>query len=118
MLDEPTNGLDPVQIRSIRELIRRLAESTTIILSTHILQEIEAVCDRVLVIIQGRLAADGRLEEMLSTREYEASIGADGADAVQEKLAAIPGVSGVTGGGPDGDNAGFETWKLTFSPRL
>src|SRR5690606_8954629 len=46
VLDEPTNGLDPVQIQSIRELVRRLARRTTVILSTHILQEVEAVCER------------------------------------------------------------------------
>ena len=51
VLDEPTNGLDPVQIVEIRDLIRRLAETTTVIISTHILSEIEAVCNRVVILI-------------------------------------------------------------------
>jgi len=114
VLDEPTNGLDPVQIRSIRELILRLAKDTTIILSTHILQEIEAVCDRVLVIIDGALAADGQLSELLATREFEASLDTSGAsdDDVQARLRAIPGVESVTRTGDDRDEAGFAIWCL------
>lgn len=66
ILDEPTNGLDPVQIQEIRALIKRLGEHTTILLSTHILSEIEAVCDRVLILIDGQLTADRPLEELLN----------------------------------------------------
>src|SRR3546814_11119320 len=54
ILDEPTNGLDPSQIRQMRSLIRRLAEHATVILSTHILQEVQAVCDRVIIVNRGR----------------------------------------------------------------
>ncbi len=61
ILDEPTNGLDPSQIRHMRTLIRELAEHATLILSTHILQEVEAVCDRVLIMHTGRLALDSDL---------------------------------------------------------
>lgn len=64
ILDEPTNGLDPSQIQHIRTLIRELAEDATVILSTHILQEVESVCDRVLIMHTGRLALDARLEEL------------------------------------------------------
>jgi len=60
ILDEPTNGLDPRQIIHVRELIRRLGEHATVIVSTHILQEVEALCDRVLILRQGRLALDAR----------------------------------------------------------
>ena len=67
VLDEPTNGLDPVQILEIRSLIRRLAETTTVILSTHILSEIEAVCNRVVILIDGHLAADSTLGNLLET---------------------------------------------------
>ena len=67
ILDEPTNGLDPVQIQEIRALIKRLAQNTTILLSTHILSEIEAVCDRVVILIDGELASDSTLEELLSS---------------------------------------------------
>ena len=66
ILDEPTNGLDPVQIQEIRTLIKRLAEDTTILLSTHILSEIEAVCDRVVILIDGQIANDSTLQELLS----------------------------------------------------
>ena len=66
ILDEPTNGLDPVQIQEIRDLIKRLAEDTTILLSTHILSEIEAVCHRVVILIDGQLVSDSTLEELLS----------------------------------------------------
>jgi ABC-2 type transport system ATP-binding protein len=61
ILDEPTNGLDPAQIQHMRTLIRALADQATVILSTHILQEVEAVCDRVLIMRAGRLAIDAHL---------------------------------------------------------
>jgi ABC-2 type transport system ATP-binding protein len=64
ILDEPTAGLDPAQIRESRALIRELGQQHTILLSTHILPEVEMTCDRVIVINRGRLAADGILEEM------------------------------------------------------
>ncbi len=60
ILDEPTSGLDPAQIREIRELIRRLAGERTVILSTHILPEVEMICSRVLIVHRGRLLADGQ----------------------------------------------------------
>jgi ABC-2 type transport system ATP-binding protein len=65
ILDEPTNGLDPVQILEIRDLIRRLAKETTILVSTHILSEIEAVCDRVIILIDGYLVEDQPLDTLL-----------------------------------------------------
>ena len=64
ILDEPTAGLDPNQIREVREAIRRLGMSKTILLSTHILQEVEAIADRVLFISEGRLAYDGSIAEL------------------------------------------------------
>jgi ABC-2 type transport system ATP-binding protein len=64
ILDEPTNGLDPNQTEHMRELIRRLARRTTVILSTHIMQEVDAVCDRVLMLRSGQLALDQGLAEM------------------------------------------------------
>lgn len=59
VLDEPTTGLDPNQIVEIRELIRKLGEEKTVILSTHILPEVEATCDRILIINNGKIVADG-----------------------------------------------------------
>jgi ABC-2 type transport system ATP-binding protein len=64
ILDEPTTGLDPNQIQDIRRLIRALGEDKTVILSTHILQEVEAVCNRVLILHEGRIAAAGTTEEI------------------------------------------------------
>ena len=67
ILDEPTNGLDPGQTQHMRELVRNLAESATVILSTHIMQEVGAVCDRVLMLRDGRLALDERLDDLQAT---------------------------------------------------
>jgi ABC-2 type transport system ATP-binding protein len=64
ILDEPTAGLDPNQIREVRETIRRLGETKTILLSTHILQEVEAMCNRVVFINEGRLVFDGTPSEL------------------------------------------------------
>ncbi len=68
ILDEPTNGLDPNQTEHMRQLIRRLARRTTIILSTHIMQEVDAVCGRVLMLRNGRLALDQSLAELHHSR--------------------------------------------------
>jgi ABC-2 type transport system ATP-binding protein len=64
ILDEPTIGLDPTQVVEIRRLIRRLAKDTTILFSTHILSEVEALCDRVIILMSGRIKADARLSEL------------------------------------------------------
>ena len=64
ILDEPTNGLDPSQIKMMRALIKRLAESATVMLSTHILQEVQAVADRAIVIHRGKLALDSALSDL------------------------------------------------------
>lgn len=66
VLDEPTNGLDPKQIIEIRALIRELAEQRTLILSTHILPEVSALCDRVLILNKGRVIASGTADELES----------------------------------------------------
>lgn len=64
ILDEPTSGLDPNQIIEIREVIRNLGQQKTILFSTHILQEVEALCERVIIINKGKLIADSKLEEL------------------------------------------------------
>ena len=64
ILDEPTAGLDPIQIREVRALIRELGDRHTILLSTHIMPEVEAVCGRVIIIAQGRIALDDRLDQL------------------------------------------------------
>jgi ABC-2 type transport system ATP-binding protein len=67
ILDEPTSGLDPNQIIEIRGLIKELGKRKTVILSTHILQEVEAICSQVLIIHEGRIAAQGKPEEIAGT---------------------------------------------------
>ncbi len=64
ILDEPTSGLDPNQVVGIRSLIRNLGKTKTVIISTHIMQEVEAVCDRVIIINMGSIVADKRIEEL------------------------------------------------------
>ncbi len=64
ILDEPTSGLDPNQIIEIRELIKKIGEQRTVILSTHYLQEVEAACNRVIIVHKGKIVADGNIEEL------------------------------------------------------
>jgi ABC-2 type transport system ATP-binding protein len=64
ILDEPTSGLDPNQLVQIRSLISEISKEKTVILSSHILQEIEAICKRIVIINQGKLVADSRIEEI------------------------------------------------------
>jgi ABC-2 type transport system ATP-binding protein len=94
ILDEPTVGLDPTQIVEIRHLIRRLAQHSTILFSTHILPEVEALCDRVLILINGEIKVDARLSELASTND--AILVLDGAvDGAAGALAELNGVANV-----------------------
>lgn len=95
ILDEPTSGLDPTQVDQVRELIERLSRSTTVLFSTHILPEVEQVCDRALVILDGRLRADARLEELRQTRQVLLGLMPGAPSGVEEGLRAIEGVDAV-----------------------
>ena len=64
ILDEPTTGLDPNQLREIRELIKTCGKSKTVLLSTHIMQEVEAICDRAIIINKGKIVKDIKIDEM------------------------------------------------------
>jgi ABC-2 type transport system ATP-binding protein len=108
ILDEPTSGLDPVQIAEIRDLIRSLSRDTTVLLSTHILSEVEATCERVLVIMKGQLRADARLEDLRASNAAVIAIEA-GAAGVADTLAAIAGVDRVE---TRGVANGFERWRV------
>jgi ABC-2 type transport system ATP-binding protein len=110
VLDEPTNGLDPVQIQSIRDLIKKLGQTTTIILSTHILQEVEAVCQRVLIMIDGKLSADSPLRDMLVSRALRLTV-QDSVD-VRPHLGSVPGVTAVRKLGPDPLAPQSVTWGI------
>ena len=67
ILDEPTSGLDPNQVVGIRSLIKELGKTKTVVLSTHIMQEVEAICDQVIIINKGQIVADGELSELRNT---------------------------------------------------
>jgi len=98
VLDEPTIGLDPVQIIKIRETIRELGRDRAVLLSTHILPEVEAVCDRVLIIDRGRIVAEGTPADLRAklagTPSVRAVFRGELSDAA-EALAALPGVASV-----------------------
>ena len=71
VLDEPTSGLDPNQITEIRNLIREIGEERTVLLSTHIMQEVEAMCSRVIILNQGKLVADDSIERLAATKHEQ-----------------------------------------------
>jgi ABC-2 type transport system ATP-binding protein len=109
ILDEPTTGLDPNQLKEIRALIKEIGKEKTILFSTHIMQEVEALCDRVIIIDSGRIVADKPTAELKSltnsmqivTVEFEE-------DADKNQLATIEGVENV-------EEINSTTWKLTSS---
>ena len=74
ILDEPTVGLDPIQIREIRSLIRELGGEHSVILSTHILPEVESVCDRIQIMNQGKLVFSGDMAELKQTYPEQANL--------------------------------------------
>ncbi|MGC9333233.1 MAG: ATP-binding cassette domain-containing protein, partial [Anaerolineae bacterium] len=94
ILDEPTIGLDPTQIVEVRHLIRRLAKESTVLLSTHILSEVEAVCDRVIILLNGELKADARLEELEASTDVILIVD-EGTLGVEAALRGLPGVRSV-----------------------
>jgi len=94
ILDEPTLGLDPTQIVEVRRLIRRLAEESTILFSTHILSEVEALCDRVIILMNGQVRADARLSELAATSDVVLVL-ADAPAGVDGALRQLAGVQGV-----------------------
>lgn len=99
ILDEPTSGLDPNQLAEIRQLIKSLGADKTVILSTHIMQEVEAMCSRVLIINKGRLVMDNPIAALQQTSTGGGSIQVSFAEQLTpEALAAIPGVSRVQAG--------------------
>ncbi|ARS48182.1 ABC transporter ATP-binding protein [Ectopseudomonas hydrolytica] len=96
ILDEPTDGLDPNQKHQVRQLIQGLARDKIVIISTHILEEVTALCTRAVVIAQGRLLADGTPLELESRSRYHQAVTLVADEALdQAALAALPGVAGV-----------------------
>jgi len=96
ILDEPTDGLDPNQKHQVRELIKGLARDKIVIISTHILEEVTAVCTRAIVISRGRLVADGTPLQLQSRSRYHQAVTLVGNGPLDDvALAALPGVAGV-----------------------
>ncbi|MDO6519138.1 gliding motility-associated ABC transporter ATP-binding subunit GldA [Zobellia uliginosa] len=107
ILDEPTTGLDPNQLLEIRKLIKEIGKEKTILLSTHIMKEVEAVCDRVLIINKGALVADKKLSELRDAEEQIIEVEFD--YRVEEAfLNKLPNVSHVK-------NTGGFVYEITFS---
>jgi len=108
ILDEPTSGLDPNQIAEIRKMIREFGKEKTLILSTHILPEVTATCDRVIIINRGRIVADGSPDELAGrlrgSQRLQVGFAADSFDAsvVVPAIEALPGVSSVEHTGVEG----------------
>jgi ABC-2 type transport system ATP-binding protein len=109
VLDEPTVGLDPKQIIAIRELIRELGRERTLLLSTHILPEVELLCNRVMIIDRGRIVAEGTPESLRETQVGNPAVRIllkDAPAGAGEALATLPGVTAVRAGSGDG------TWVI------
>lgn len=107
ILDEPTSGLDPNQLVEIRELIRNIGKEKTVMLSTHIMQEVEAICSRVIIINQGNIVADGPTSEirnLASAKQQLIEVEFDG-PINKEELLTIEGIV-------DAKNIGNNTWRL------
>ena len=99
ILDEPTSGLDPNQLVEIRSLIKQLGKEKTVIFSTHIMQEVQAICDRVVIINQGNLVADDPIERLQAKVRGEISVSVEFLEKVEKAtLSKISGVQTVRQG--------------------
>jgi len=112
ILDEPTSGLDPNQIAEVRELIHGMGRTKTVILSTHILPEVEASCGRAVILIDGRVRADGTLGELTRSRAQVVTVAPDDPAAARRLFEGLPGVTAVE---PDGVEGDFHTYRLRLA---
>lgn len=94
ILDEPTNGLDPTQILAMRQLIKDLAKDATVIISTHIMQEVEAICDRVLIILNGKLVVDSSLADLQNIKNITLAVNRPFSD-IKGVVSKIDGIKDV-----------------------
>jgi ABC-2 type transport system ATP-binding protein len=92
ILDEPTSGLDPNQLIEIRDVIKGIGKEKTVILSTHIMQEVEAVCNRAIIINKGKIVADGSTSELSEIQSHDIVFVEFETPATEKLLLAIPGV--------------------------
>ncbi len=109
ILDEPTVGLDPTQIVEIRALIKSLAQHSTILFSSHILSEVESICDRVIIIINGEVRADQSLGDLGQSNDATLVLQREPADAAG-RLAALDGIAQVR---PAPSVDGYPAWRIS-----
>ena len=107
ILDEPTTGLDPNQLVEIRSVIKNAGRDKTVFLSTHIMQEVEAICDRVIIINNGKIVTDKKLNKLVTDSEQVIEVEFDYRVEVQA-VANIPHIKSYV-------NTHDNTWELTFS---
>ena len=107
ILDEPTSGLDPNQVEDVRAIIREIGKTRTVIVSTHILSEVETICSRAIIISGGKLVADSSIEELKNSIGTSSTVyitvGTEKAENAAELAKSITGVAGVTVGAKDGE---------------
>ena len=107
ILDEPTTGLDPNQLVEIRNVIKNVGEDKTVFLSTHIMQEVEAICDRVIIIDKGHIVADKKLDNLISANKEQVIEVEFDKKVEKELVAQIPHLKSFT-------NTHDFSWELTF----
>lgn len=112
ILDEPTSGLDPNQLAEIRNLIKQLGKQKTVIFSTHIMQEVQAICDRVVIINKGEIVANDTIETLKNRVQSESVVTVEFAQSVDKKLlATIPNVKQIK-------DLGKNRWQLTAAAEV
>jgi ABC-2 type transport system ATP-binding protein len=114
ILDEPTDGLDPNQKHDVRKLIRSMAEDKVIVLSTHILEEVDAVCNRAIIIAEGRIVSDGTPAELMARsithNAVSITVRASAADGIRAELAGLPDVRDVDVIEENGERVRFQVF--------
>ena len=108
ILDEPTTGLDPNQLVEIRNVIKNAGKDKTVFLSTHIMQEVEAICDRVIIIDKGKIVADTKLEKLISETSTQIIEVEFDQKVTETQIATIENISSYT-------NTNGTIWELTFA---
>jgi len=109
ILDEPTTGLDPNQLVEIRDLIKNIGSDKTVFLSTHIMQEVEAICDRVIIIDHGKIVTDKKLKNLVKDTKVEQVIEVEfDKDVTAETLQTLPSLTNAK-------NTRGNIWELTFT---
>lgn len=114
ILDEPSNGLDPTQTEQMRQLIRDLAKEATIILSTHIMQEVDALCDRVLILRSGQLVIDAKLDDLRHSNHLLVSTTLT-PDAAKQQLQAVNGIIHMETLSHAAEQQGAYRYRLTLA---